>query len=141
MTEKGRVLIVDDNPDICILLRTNLRGSGFDAIEAANGEVALQKIQDEAPDVVLLDLMMPVLDGWGVLESLKEQRDVPPIIVVSASDATANVERARRFGVAAYVTKPFNLQGLVGLVEAVARERRRSREEATDQSPRPAAAG
>ena len=141
MTDKGRVLIVDDNPDICILLRTNLRGCGFDAIEATNGEIALQRIQEDAPDVVLLDLMMPVLDGWGVLEALKDRRDVPPIIVVSASDATANVERARRFGVAAYVTKPFNLQGLVGLVEAVARERRRSREEATDQSPRPATAG
>ena len=140
MSDKGRVLIVDDNPDICILLRTNLRGCGFDAIEAGNGEVALRRIQDDAPDVVLLDLMMPVLDGWGVLESLQEQRDVPPIIVVSASDATANVERARRFGVAAYVTKPFNLPGLVGLVEAVARERKRSQEE-RDQSARPAPAG
>jgi DNA-binding response OmpR family regulator len=140
MSDKGRVLIVDDNPDICILLRTNLRGCGFDAIEAGNGKVALQRIADDAPDVVLLDLMMPVLDGWGVLESLQERRDVPPIIVVSASDAAPNVERARRFGVAAYVTKPFNLAGLVGLVEAVARERRRSQEEAMEQPAPPAPA-
>ncbi|MGH2674477.1 MAG: response regulator transcription factor, partial [Actinomycetota bacterium] len=57
----GKILIVDDNPDILTLLRTNLRAAGFDTAEAANGQVALQKIDAEKPDLILLDLMMPVL--------------------------------------------------------------------------------
>ena len=117
---KLRVLIADDNPDILILLRTNLRAAGYESLEAGNGQIALERIAEDRPDVVLLDLMMPVLDGWGVLEALRGNTDAPPVIVVSASDSSANVERARELGVAAYVTKPFNLPALVQLVASVA---------------------
>ena len=119
METKHRVLIADDNPDILILLRTNLRAAGYESIEAGNGQIALEQIEQEKPDIVLLDLMMPVLDGWGVLEALQGRSDAPPVIVVSASDSSANVERARELGVAAYVTKPFNLPALVQLVATV----------------------
>jgi CheY-like chemotaxis protein len=117
---KLRVLIADDNPDILILLRTNLRAAGYESLEAGNGQVALERIAQDRPDIVLLDLMMPVLDGWGVLEALQDDADSPPVIVVSASDSSANVERARELSVAAYVTKPFNLPALVQLVASVA---------------------
>lgn len=120
MEGKPRVLIADDNPDILILVRTNLRAAGYESIEAPNGQVALEQLELEKPDIVLLDLMMPVLDGWGVLEALRGKTGTPPIIVVSASDSAANVERARELGVAAYVTKPFNLPALVQLVASVA---------------------
>lgn len=123
MEGKLRVLIADDNPDILILLRTNLRAAGFESIEAGNGQIALERIEQDEPDIVLLDLMMPVLDGWGVLEALQGLGDAPPVIVVSASDSAANVERARELGVAAYVTKPFNLPALVQLVATVAQRR------------------
>ncbi|MGH2691889.1 MAG: response regulator [Actinomycetota bacterium] len=123
MEGKPRVLIADDNPDILILLRTNLRAAGFESIEAGNGQVALERIEQDRPDIVLLDLMMPVLDGWGVLEALRGRPDSPPVIVVSASDSAANVERARELGVAAYVTKPFNLPALVQLVATVVQRR------------------
>jgi CheY-like chemotaxis protein len=116
----GKVLIVDDNPDILTLLRTNLRAAGFDTVEAANGRVALQKIDLEKPDLILLDIMMPVLDGWGVLDRLKHREDLPPIIVISAADSPSNIDRAQQLGVTAYVTKPFNLVGLVELVQSVA---------------------
>ena len=119
MTDKPRVLIVDDNPDILILLRTNLRAAGFEAIEAVNGAIALEKIDSDDPDAVLLDLMMPVMDGWTVLEELKQRASRPPVIVLSAADANANVERAKALGVAAYVTKPFDLIALVGLIREV----------------------
>ena len=119
MADKPKVLVVDDNPDILILLRTNLRASGFDAVEATNGQVALEKIDSEHPDAVLLDLMMPVMDGWAVLEELRGRVVRPPVIVVSAADARANVARAKELGVAAYVTKPFDLMALVGLVREV----------------------
>jgi len=120
---KLRVLIADDNPDILILVRTNLRAAGYESLEAGNGQIALERIAEDKPDIVLLDLMMPVLDGWGVLEALVGVADAPPVIVVSASDSSANVERARELGVAAYVTKPFNLPALVQLVASVAQRR------------------
>jgi CheY-like chemotaxis protein len=116
----GKVLIVDDNPDILVLLRTNLRAAGFDTVEAVNGQVALHKIDSEKPDLILLDIMMPVLDGWGVLERLKHREQLPPIIVVSAADSPSNIDRAQQLGVTAYVTKPFNLVGLIQLVQSVA---------------------
>lgn len=113
------VLIVDDNPDILALLRANLSASGFDTLEAQNGEVALARIDEAKPDLVLLDLMMPVLDGWAVLEALQGRPHRPPVIVLTAADAVMNVDRAQRLGVTAYITKPFNLPELVGLVETV----------------------
>ena len=120
---KLRVLIADDNPDILILLRTNLRAAGYESLEAGNGQIALERIAQDKPDIVLLDLMMPVLDGWGVLEALVGNTEAPPVIVVSASDSSANVERARELNVAAYVTKPFNLPALVQLVASIAQRR------------------
>ena len=131
----GKVLIVDDNPDILALLRTNLRAAGFDTSEAANGQVALQKIDKENPDLILLDLMMPVLDGWGVLERLKLRQQLPPIIVISASDSPSNIDRAQQLGVAAYVTKPFNLVGLVELVQSVTGEEARERKPSKARRP------
>jgi DNA-binding response OmpR family regulator len=115
----GKVLIVDDNPDIVALLRANLRMAGFETVEALDGEVALRRVDQERPDVILLDLMMPVLDGWGVLEALKDRRDRPPVVVVTAAESPANVDRAQRLGVSGYVTKPFNLVSLIDLVRSL----------------------
>jgi two-component system, OmpR family, response regulator PrrA len=115
----GKVLIVDDNPDIVALLRANLRMAGFETVEALDGEVALRRVDQERPDVILLDLMMPVLDGWGVLEALKDRPDRPPVVVVTAAESPANVDRAQRLGVSGYVTKPFNLVSLIDLVRSL----------------------
>ena len=131
----GKVLIVDDNPDILALLRTNLRAAGFETSEAANGQVALQKIDREKPDLILLDLMMPVLDGWGVLERLKLRKTLPPIIVISASDSPSNIDRAQQLGITAYVTKPFNLVGLVELVQSVTEQQAPARAPARAKRP------
>jgi CheY-like chemotaxis protein len=81
--------------------------------------VALEKIENNGPDVVLLDLMMPIMDGWAVLEELQGRSRRPPVIVVSAVEAPASVERAQRLGVAAYVTKPFSVRSLIELVRSV----------------------
>jgi DNA-binding response OmpR family regulator len=126
--KKRTVLIVDDNPDIVALLRANLSATGFETLEAHNGEVALEKIDQARPDLVLLDLMMPVLDGWAVLEALRTRPHRPPVIVLTAADAVINVDRAQRLGVTAYVTKPFNLPELVGLVETVTSTGQRDQE-------------
>jgi two-component system OmpR family response regulator len=113
------VLIVDDNPDILALLRASLRMAGFDSTEALNGQIALRRIEEERPDLILLDLMMPVLDGWGVLEELRDRHDRPPVIVVTAAESPELMERAGRFGVSGYVTKPFNVAALLDLIRSV----------------------
>ena len=111
MTEKARVLVADDNPDILFLLRTNLDAAGFETLTASDGEMALRMIEEEDPDVLLLDLMMPVLDGWGVLERLEREGSELPVIVVSASDSAANIQRATELGATGYVTKPSTCGG------------------------------
>jgi two-component system OmpR family response regulator len=115
----GKVLIVDDNPDIVALLRANLRMAGFETSEARNGEVALRRIEEDRPDLILLDLMMPVLDGWGVLEALQDRSDSPEVVVVTAAESPDNVDRAQRLGISGYVTKPFNLVSLLELVRSL----------------------
>jgi CheY-like chemotaxis protein len=115
----AKVLIVDDNPDIIALLRANLRMAGFQTREALNGEAALERIEEDRPDVVLLDLMMPVLDGWGVLEALRDRPDPPAVIVVTATESDANQARAKGFGISAYVTKPFDVGSLIELLRSL----------------------
>ena len=117
MTRK--ILIVDDNPDIIGLLRANLRVAGFDTAEAMNGKIALRRVEEGRPDLILLDLMMPVLDGWGVMDALGRRPDAPPVIVITAAESHANEERARGLGAAGYVTKPFDVAALLDLIESV----------------------
>ena len=131
----GKVLIVDDNPDILALLRANLRAAGFETDETLNGEAALRRMEENPPDVIVLDLMMPVLDGWGVLEALKDRPDRPPIIVVTAAQTPDGVDRADQLGVTAYMTKPFNVAELVDLVHSIGRPRRRGRRASKPRRP------
>ena len=100
----ARILVVDDEPDILLLHRLNLEAAGHDVLLAADGERALARIDADGPDLVVLDVMMPVLDGWGVLEQLRARPRRPPVLIVSAKSANADVERASSLGVAAYLT-------------------------------------
>ena len=114
----ARILVVDDEPDILLLHRLNLEGAGHEVLLAADGMKALDRIDTDRPDCVVLDVMMPVLDGWGVLEALQGQTDPPPVLVVSAKSATADIEHALSMGANGYLAKPFNAQTLL---EEVAR--------------------
>src|SRR4051794_16821915 len=109
----ARILVVDDEPDILLLHRLNLEGAGHEVLLAADGMKALERIDADAPDCVVLDVMMPVLDGWGVLAALQERVLAPPVLVVSAKSATADVEHALEMGARAYLAKPFNSQTLL----------------------------
>jgi DNA-binding response OmpR family regulator len=113
------VLVVDDEPDILLLHRLNLEAAGHRVVLAADGMVALDRIADDRPDAVVLDVMMPVLDGWGVLERLQGRPDRPPVIVVSAYLSTANVDRARDLGAAGFLAKPYDPDELVRRVAAL----------------------
>ena len=115
----AKVLIVDDEPDILLMLRVNLESKGYDTALAADGETALRRIDEEHPDVMLLDVMMPVMDGWSVLEHLTGRDDAPRVVVLSAKTATRDMVRALTLGAADYLTKPFDPQGLVDTVARV----------------------
>src|SRR5438094_283875 len=94
----AKVLIVDDEPDILLMLRVNLESEGYATALAADGETALRRIDEEHPDVMLLDVMMPVMDGWSVLEHLTGRDDAPRVVVLSAKTATRDMVRAVTLG-------------------------------------------
>lgn len=109
----ARILVVDDEPDILLLHRLNLEGAGHEVLLAADGMKALERIGTDHPDCVVLDVMMPVLDGWGVLEALQERVDAPPVLVVSAKSAQADIDHALSMGAKGYLAKPFNATTLL----------------------------
>jgi two-component system, OmpR family, response regulator RegX3 len=113
MHGKPKVLIVDDEPDVLLTLRMILESEGFDPSLAADGETALRRIDDESPDLVVLDIMMPVLDGWFVLAELAGRAKKPKVIVCSAKSADVDKARARDLGADAYVVKPWDPTALV----------------------------
>ena len=115
----ARVLIVDDEPDILLMLRVSLEASGYETGLAADGDVALQRVREEPFDLILLDVMMPVLDGWGVLEALQRETEPPPVIVLSAKSAARDIERAMELGATEYITKPFEIDALITRIRSV----------------------
>ena len=114
MSANKTILVVDDEADIQLFLRLVLGGAGYDVEVAGDGQAALEAIGREMPDLMLLDLMMPVLDGWGVLEKLEGRRP-PTILVLSAAP---DPDRAAAAGAAACLSKPFSVKLLL---ETVAR--------------------
>jgi DNA-binding response OmpR family regulator len=115
----AKILIVDDEPDILLMLRMSLEDEGHEIVMAADGQMALERIAEHHPDLVLLDVMMPVLDGWGVLERQREVGDLPTVIMLSAKSEEADISKAMTLGARDYVVKPFDLDKLVALVGRV----------------------
>lgn len=113
------VLYAEDDKEHRIMLRFYLKNTGIELIEANDGREALEKIQEQRPDLILLDLFMPKLDGYGVIESLKanpETQDIP-IIVISAWPTPKNRKRAEESGVVDFVVKPYDPFRLVEMVK------------------------
>jgi DNA-binding response OmpR family regulator len=118
----AKILIVDDEPDILLMLRMSLEDEGHDVVMAADGQMALDRMAEHRPDLVLLDVMMPVLDGWGVLEQRRDSGDPTAVIMLSAKSEEADIDRAMALGAREYVVKPFDLDKLVALVQRVLAE-------------------
>jgi CheY-like chemotaxis protein len=114
-----RILVVDDEEDVRILVCRILRDLEYDVDSAAEGSEAILKIRERRPDLLILDLMMPGMDGWGVLKALRELPDPPPIVVLTALADYATFTRAVREGAAAYVSKPFRFHELVATCQGV----------------------
>ena len=114
----ARILVVDDDPDIRLLLRLELSAEGHTIVEAGDGEAALAALERGPVDLVLLDIMMPVLDGWGVLRSL-ESAVPPPVVVVTAlaTHDQHHLVELLELGAVDVVVKPFDPGWLVALVD------------------------
>jgi len=119
MKRSARVLIVDDEPDVLLLLRIELEAEGYETLLAADGDTALRRILEEHPDIVLLDVMMPVVDGWGVLQRLADQGATTRVIVLSAKATDSDVAHALELGADEYVIKPFEPAALLTTVAHV----------------------
>ncbi len=116
-----RILIVDDEPEIVRGLEDNLRFEGYQTFAATDGETALAIAAREAPDLVLLDLMMPRMSGWDVCRSLRARGIDVPIIMLTARGAEPDRVRGLELGADDYITKPFSLRELLARVHAVLR--------------------
>jgi two-component system, OmpR family, KDP operon response regulator KdpE len=123
----NRVLVVDDEPQIRRALSLNLRARGYAVLEAGTGEAALQAVATEHPDLVLLDLGLPKIDGFDVIEGLRGWTKVPIIVLTVREDERSKV-RALDLGADDYVTKPFGMDELLARLRAVMRR-------APDQGP------
>ena len=114
-----RVLVVDDEGDIRMSVGLALKLAGYEVLEAATGEEAVRGVVEQSPDAVLLDLRLPDIDGWKVLERLEELGRFPqvPVVIGSADAAPASRRRALAAGCAGYLVKPFEPDALVALLE------------------------
>jgi len=115
----NRILLADDEESMRTLVRHILEDMGYEVDLANDGRRALEMIAARRPDLLILDLMMPEMDGWGVLERLRESEDPPPVLLLTARSDYATFVRAVRGGVTAFIGKPFRLQELVNACKKI----------------------
>ncbi|MBQ5667000.1 MAG: response regulator transcription factor [Oscillospiraceae bacterium] len=116
----AKILIADDDRNICELLKIYLEKENYNVVLAGNGEEALLKFDEEEPDILLLDVMMPRLDGWQVCRELRKKSEVP-IIMITAKGETFDKVLGLELGADDYVVKPFEPKEIVARVKAVLR--------------------
>jgi DNA-binding response OmpR family regulator len=120
MTEQRRVLVVDDEPDLLYAVKLYLEDEGYIVFTAMNGYEALDVLKERIPDVVVLDVMMPELDGFETLKQIRETSTVP-VIMLTAKGEEADKVRGLGLGADDYVTKPFSQRELLSRIQAVIR--------------------
>jgi len=118
----AKVLVVDDDPDIRDLVRELLERAGYQVADASNGREGLRVLYEMRPDLVLLDVNMPELDGWATLDRIRDLSEAP-VIMLTARTGELEKVRGLKAGADDYVTKPFGRQELLARVEALLRRR------------------
>lgn len=118
MTRKYRILCVDDDKDMLELIKVILEQAGYDVCLSESGEDALKKISAEVPDLILLDIMMPIMPGLEVLKKIvsREKTRNVPVIMLTAINEFSYIKRAMELGASTYISKPFNRVMLLGLI-------------------------
>jgi len=112
------VLVVDDDALIVKMISMTLKASGYDVITAANGQEGLKIAYGYDPDVILLDIMMPVMDGLTMLEELRQTSDTP-VIMISAYGSADKIDKARKLGIECFLNKPFKPDVLVEILDVI----------------------
>jgi DNA-binding response OmpR family regulator len=120
MIKVNKILVVDDDPSIRKFVRANLEARNYQVLLAADGEEAIQIIEETLPDLILLDIMMPKLDGFEVCRLLREWSTIP-IVMLTAKDREADKVKFLDAGADDYLTKPFSLKELLARIKAVLR--------------------
>ena len=120
-----KVLVVDDEPKIVQTLQDRLEMTGYEVLPAYNGKEGLEMAIEGKPDVVLLDVVMPVMDGLEMLELLRQQPDCQdiPVIMLTARSQASDIARAKACGIADYIVKPFEIGELLVKIEKIAADR------------------
>jgi DNA-binding response OmpR family regulator len=116
MAEQKTILLVDDDRELIDGLRTLLEKQGFRVIQANDGNQAKTVIYNQKPDLVILDMMMPRMGGYPVLEHFRDKPDVPPIIMITANEGSRHKAYAEYLGVVDYIRKPFAMERLLEAV-------------------------
>jgi two-component system response regulator RpaA len=119
----ARILVVDDEPDVLLLCRVNLSHAGHEVVEADDGPRGLAAAVETLPDLIVLDLMLPIMDGFGVLGRLAEDERTRaiPVLILTAKTQLEDRDLARRGGAVGFLTKPFSPIRLTEVVDAMLR--------------------
>lgn len=117
---ENKILIVDDDVNICELLRLYLEKNGFSTVLAYDGDAAIKKYNESKPDLILLDIMLPRLDGWQVCREIRKLSDTP-IIMLTAKGETFDKVLGLELGADDYITKPFDTKEVIARIKAVLR--------------------
>lgn len=132
MEKKQKVLIVEDEKNIVDILRFNLRKEGYDTLEAFDGVTGLRLALEESPDLILLDLMLPEMNGFEVCKLLRDKGKNTPVLIITAREEEKDKILGLDLGADDYITKPFDTKELVARVKAVLRRTQGPEEEKTD---------
>ncbi|MCT1910398.1 response regulator transcription factor [Brachybacterium paraconglomeratum] len=131
---EARLLVVDDEPNIRDLLATSLRFAGFEVFTASTGNEAIREATEHQPDLVVLDVMLPDMDGFTVTRRLRDRGEQYPILFLTAKDETQDKVAGLTVGGDDYVTKPFSLEEVVARIRAVLRRTHSGSETAVDSA-------
>ena len=119
----GNILIVDDEKAIVDILKFNLQKEGFDTVCAYDGKEGLRLARETAPDLILLDVMLPFMDGFSVCSTLREEGDNVPIIMITAREEETDKVFGLELGADDYITKPFSVRELIARIKTNMRPR------------------
>ena len=120
-TDRAKILVVDDEPNIVQTLQDRLEMNDYQVVTACNGKEGLEKALREQPDIVLLDVIMPIMDGLDMLETLRgyENGKDLSVIMLTARSQTQDIARASACGIEDYIVKPFDLSELLEKIESI----------------------
>ena len=125
-SDQTKILIVDDEPNIVQTLQDRLEMNDFDVVTACNGKEGLEQAIQHSPDVILLDVIMPVMDGLEMLEALRKEplcQDIS-VVMLTARSQTQDIARANSCGIEDYIVKPFDLSELLEKIESIVENRK-----------------